>query len=440
MEATMRAMVVGAGPAGLMLGGGLAGLGADVVVVDRDGGPRPDGTWDRRGVMQFGHAHGFRPQVAQALGARWPAAMATWRAAGAEPVEIDVPGLGPVSGGMLSRRIVLERALRSTAAGTSGLDVRQGAVQQLVERGGRVVGAMVDGRVVEADLVVDATGRSGRLGRSATVLGGDCGIAYVNRTYRLRAGAEPGPMTSPIAWFGAFDGYLVIVFPHERGHFSVVFVRPTTDVALKELRHDVVFDAACRAVPALAAWTDPERSVPTSPATAGGALRNTYHPQRLVPGLVSVGDAVATTAPTAGRGVAMAAMQVDELLRLLDEDPAGAASVAEPFGAWADRQIRPWVADHVTMDDAAALRWQGHDVDLSQPLPSDLVVAAAEVEPRLQPYVGPYAMMAALPASLTSVEPLAREVYRGGWRPAHAEGPGRDRLAEIIDDAHSAAA
>lgn len=436
----MRALVVGAGPAGLMLGGGLAGLGADVVVVDRDGGPGPDGTWDRRGVMQFGHAHGFRSQVSQVLAARWPTALATWCAAGAEPVEIDVPGLGRVSGGMLSRRVLFERALRSTAARTSGLDVRQGRVQQLVERGGRVVGARVDGRVVEADLVVDASGRSGRLGRSETVLGGDCGIAYVNRTYRLRPGAERGPTTSPIAWFGSFDCYLLIVFPHERGHFSVVFVRPTADAALKELRHDAVFDAASRAVPALAAWTDPGRSVPTSPATAGGALRNTYHPQRLLPGLVSVGDAVATTAPTAGRGIAMAATQVDELLRLLGEDLAGAASVAEPFGAWADEQIRPWVADHVAMDDAAALRWQGHDVDLSQPLPSDLLVAAAEVEPRLRPYVGPYVTMAALPATLTPVEPLARAVYRGGWRPPHAEGPGRDRLVEIIDAAHSAAA
>jgi 2-polyprenyl-6-methoxyphenol hydroxylase-like FAD-dependent oxidoreductase len=440
MEGTMRAMVVGAGPAGLMLGGGMAGLGTDVVVVDRDGGPGPDGSWDRRGVMQFGHAHGFRAQVSRVLAARWPAALATWRAAGAEPVEIEVPGLGPVSGGMLSRRSVFERALRDTAAGTSGLDVRQGGVERLVERGGRVVGAQVDGRVVEADLVVDATGRSGRLGRSETVLGGDCGIAYVNRTYQLRPGAERGPMTSPIAWFGSFDGYLVIVFPHDRGHFSVVIVRPTADAVLKELRHDAVFDAACRAVPALAVWTDPERSVPTSPATAGGALRNTYHPQRLVPGLVSVGDAVATTAPTAGRGVAMAAMQVDELLRLLSEDPAGAASVAEPFDVWAERQVRPWVADHVAMDDAAALRWQGHDVDLSRPLPSDLVAAAAEVEPRLLPYVGPYAMMAALPESLAPVEPLARAVYRNGWRPPYAEGPGRDRLVEIIEEAHSAAA
>jgi len=49
-------------------------------------------------------------------------------------------------------------------------------------------------------------------------------------------------------------------------------------------------------------------------------------------------------------------------------------------------------------------------------------------------------MMAALPESLTPVEPLARAVYRSGWRPPYAEGPGRDRLVEIIEEAHSAAA
>ena len=69
-----------------------------------------------------------------------------------------------------------------------------------------------------------------------------------------------------------------------------------------------------------------------------------------------------------------------------------------------------------------------------------MVVAAAEVEPRLGPYVGPYVTMAALPATLTPVEPLARAVFRGGWRPPHAEGPSRDRLVEILDAAHSAAA
>jgi len=49
--------VIGAGPAGLVLGAGLARRGATVTLVDRDPGPPTDGVWARRGVMQFHHAH-----------------------------------------------------------------------------------------------------------------------------------------------------------------------------------------------------------------------------------------------------------------------------------------------------------------------------------------------------------------------------------------------
>ena len=35
-------------------------------------------------------------------------------------------------------------------------------------------------------------------------------------------------------------------------------------------------------------------------------------------------------------------------------------------------------------------------------------------------------------ASLREAEPIAREVYAGGWRPAYAPGPTRDELVEIV--------
>ena len=68
----MRVLVAGAGPAGLVLGAALARRGHDVVAVDRDPGPTDSG-WARRGVMQFAHAHGFRPQVPALIAAEWPA-------------------------------------------------------------------------------------------------------------------------------------------------------------------------------------------------------------------------------------------------------------------------------------------------------------------------------------------------------------------------------
>jgi 2-polyprenyl-6-methoxyphenol hydroxylase-like FAD-dependent oxidoreductase len=112
--------------------------------------------------MQFHHAHAFRHQVGMALRKEWPAAFEAWLEAGAEPVLFDVPGMGPVPAGHRSRRETFERALRTTADSVPGLTLLQGHVDGLVTTDGRVHGLVVDGRPVEADLVVDASGRAGR--------------------------------------------------------------------------------------------------------------------------------------------------------------------------------------------------------------------------------------------------------------------------------------
>ncbi len=431
----MRTLIVGSGPTGLLLGSALARRGHEVTSVDRDPGPRGD-AWARRGVMQFEHAHGFRPQVPTTLQAEWPEAHDCWQSLGARPVEVSDPVGSRQVMGMLSRRSTFERALRLTAEKQPGLNLRTGHVDGLVLDGGRVSGARIDGSVVEADLVVDASGRAGRLSRSRPQdgnpeLDGDCGLAYVDRTYRLRVGAEPGPLVSPIAYIADFDGYQCLVFLHESGHFSVVLVRPTADSALKALRFEAAFEAACQAIPALAEWTEPARAQPTSGVLVGGALRNVYRRQAGTPGLVAVGDSVATTTPTRGRGIAMAYMQVTALLGFLDagEDPS---TVAEPFGAWCDRDIEPWVADHIAIDGGMVRRWQGEALDLSGPLTSDLIAAAVEADPRIGQHAAGYFAMTAMPESLRPAEPWARAVYQDGWRPAYAPGPTRDELVDVI--------
>jgi 2-polyprenyl-6-methoxyphenol hydroxylase-like FAD-dependent oxidoreductase len=435
----MRVAIIGAGPAGLFLGSALAGRGHAVVAVDRDPRPTP-GHWPRAGVMQFHHAHAFRPQVGRALREAWPAAFDAWLDLGAEPITFDLPGVGPVPGGHRSRRDTFERALRATAETVPGLSIRQGHVDGVLESEGRVRGIVVDGSPVDAELVVDASGRAGRSVdglRAPASEGGPCGMAYVDRQYQLRGGAEPGPMTNALAWQGDFDGWQVLVFLHEQGHFSVVLIRPTADAALKDLRHRAAFEAACRAVPGLAAWTDPERATPMTDVLPGGPLRNTYRGQRArdgrpcIPGLVSIGDAVATTTPIFGRGVTTTFLQVLELLALLDaeRDPG---LVGEPFDEWCERQMRPWVADHVAMDADAVRRWEGGDVDLTRRLPSDRILAAAEKDPAIGPATGGYLSMLELPSCLDPVEPLARAVYASGWRPAFTPGPTRRELREVV--------
>jgi 2-polyprenyl-6-methoxyphenol hydroxylase-like FAD-dependent oxidoreductase len=432
--------IIGAGPAGLLVGASLARRGHDVVAVDRDPGPPAQGHWPRRGVMQFHHAHGFRSQVGAVLEQEWRAAFEAWLALGAEPITFDIPGVGEIPAGHRSRRDTFERALRTTAATVPRLAVRRGHVDAVLSAEGRVHGIVVDGVALQAELVIDASGRSGRVLdglRAPPSAGGPCGMAYVDRQYRLRPGAEPGPMVNPLAWQADFDGYQSIVFLHERGHFSVLLVRPTADAALKVLRHNAAFEAACRAIPGLAEWTNPARAEPITDVLPGGPLRNAFRGQHsvdgrpAVPGLVSIGDAVATTTPTFGRGLTTTFLQVQHLLALIDAG-IDMALLGEPFGAWCADNMLPWVVDHVEMDADLVRRWQGGDVDLTRRLPSSLIMEAASQDGRINAAIGGYLGMQELPSALNAVEPLARTVYESGWRPSFAAGPTREELVSLV--------
>lgn len=437
----MHVAIIGSGPTGLFLAAALARRGHRVTAVDRDPGPAGEGGWRRRGVMQFHHAHAFRPQVCEALRAELPEAHAGWLAAGAEPITFELPGGQVVPGGMRSRRETFERALRAAVAAQAGVELRCGHVDAVtVDGSGRVDGLRVGREHVPADLVLDASGRSGRAtralrGRAAVT--GATGIAYVDRQYQLRPGAEPGPMTNQIAWQADLDGYQVIIFLHERGIFSVLIVRPTDDPDLVGLRHGPAFEAACRAVPGLSAWTDPRRSRPVTPVLAGGALVNHYQGQAapdgtIRPGLVFVGDAVCTTTPVFGRGITTSLLQARELLALLDAHRDDPDPVPALFDAWCEAHMRPWVEDHVRMDEATRRRWAGLDIDLTGRLPSDLIMAAAARDPEIGGAIGGYLAMRSGPDSLDAVEPRAAAVYRSGWRPAPAEGPDRRGLVEVV--------
>jgi hypothetical protein len=124
--------------------------------------------------------------------------------------------------------------------------------------------------------------------------------------------------------------------------------------------------------------------------------------------------------------------QVEALLRVLDHDPHDVEAVGQALDDFGGDEIRPWVEDHIHLDAAHVDRWNGQDVDLDAALPSDLILAAAEVRPEIMASAAGYLSMHALPATLRRAEPLAREVYADGWRPSYAPGPTRDELVEIV--------
>ena len=437
----MRVVIVGAGPTGLFTGMVLARRGHAVTVVDRDPGPDADGSWSRRGVMQFHHPHAFRAQVVEALQAELPEVWHDLLAAGAEPVMVPTGPGGPEAlMAVRCRRLTFERVLRSAAARQPGLVLRTGQVDDVCVERGRATGVRVDGVRSDADLVIAASGRAGRLGRElrAPAQGGDCGIAYVSRQYRLRPGAEPGPMNLPLGQVDVHPGYQAIVFLHDNGIFSTLIARGGDDRALAGLRLPEAFEAATRAIPTLAAWTDPARAHPYTAVLPGGRLHNTYQGQLddtgavAVPGLVFVGDAVCTTNPAVGRGVTTSLLQARELVRLLDDQGDDLVGLTLAFDRWCRENIAPWFDDHVHWDAELARRWAGADVDLTRPLPSDLIVAATEADRSLFAVVGPYLGMRALPSSLDAVRPRVREIYAGGWRPPVPGGPTRDELAQLV--------
>ncbi|MBU2670367.1 FAD-dependent oxidoreductase [Actinoplanes bogorensis] len=432
----MDVAVAGAGPTGLFTAVALARRGHRVTVVDRDPGPAADGSWERRGVMQFHHPHGFRPQIAEALSAEMPEMLTALGDAGAG--QIVFPG-SPFPA-LRCRRAVFEQVLRAFAAAEPGVELRSGHVDDVLRSGGRATGLRVDGHDLPADLVINAAGRAARLADDLRVPGegGDCGFAYVSRQYSLLPGAEFGPMNAPVGNIKTQSGYLVAIFVHDRRTFSALFIRPADDRRFLALRFTEVFETAAAAVPALADWVTPSRSTPITPVQPGGRLHNTYRGQldaagRVgLPGLLHVGDAVCTTNPSAGRGIAVALRQAVALLRLIDEYPGDPAAAAQAFDEWCDSHVRPWFDDHVYWDTDLLRRWSGGDVDVTRRLPSDLIMEATEVDPTLLRVVGPYMAMQALPATLDEIEPQARALYARGWRPPPHPGPTRDELAELI--------
>ncbi|MGX9791952.1 FAD-dependent oxidoreductase [Mycobacterium sp. MMS18-G62] len=440
----MRTVVVGAGPTGLFTAIALARRGYKVTVVDRDPGPPSDPTavWPRKGVMQFHHAHTFRGQVVDVLRDEMPPVLDDLIAAGARIATAEGRPLA-----LLCRRATFERIMWRRAAEAQNLELVCGHVDGVTHDHGRIVGVTVDGRTLPADLVIDASGRSSRFthGIRPSAEGGDCGAVYVTRQYQLFDSADTGPMNSPIGLSLSFVGYLAIAFLHDNGAFSITLTHDGTDKRLRLLRRDEVFDDAMGTIPTLADWIDPSRAQPISPVQPGGRLYNTYRGQLdgagrpALVGLISVGDAVCTTTPLAGRGVTLALMQARELVRALEMNGADIVTATTQFDHWCTTNIRPWFDDHRYTDTDRVRRWSGGDVDVSRPLPSDLIVAAAEADPTLRNLVGPYTTMDALPVSLAAAQARARAIYARGWRPSVPDGPTREQLSAAVSRTPAAA-
>lgn len=435
----MRVLVAGGGPVGTFTSIALARRGHDVTVVDRDPGPDADGSWQRKGVMQGQHPHGWRPGVRRALLAEMPDVYDDLVRAGAEvrhPPGVPEQMVEHATG-FFCRRVVVERVLRDAASRQDRLDWVTGHVDDVVVQDGTARGLVVDGAFRRADIVIVATGRTSHLGEKlrGPVEGGPCGSAYIFRMYRARPGQPACALGVPS--FATGPGYVSLVMPQDAGTHSALVAYPLDAPEFATLRTTEGFQVLARAIPNLAPWTDLDRFEPTTEATVGGNLTNTYQRQGpalgLPParGIYFVGDAVLTTNPAAGRNLSLLLGQVQHFLATLDDPASDLDDLSFALDSWGEQHIRPWYLDHAHWDRTLLRRFSGAGIDLEDRIPSDVICAAAAVDRSLMPFVGMYLGMVAEPNVLDPVEERVRTMLRDGWQPPY-DGPESTELAELL--------
>ncbi|MER5209297.1 FAD-dependent oxidoreductase [Streptomyces sp. NPDC002838] len=369
------AVVLGGSHAGMLAARALAEFVDRVVVVERD--ELPDGPEPRKGLPQARHAHMLWSGGVRAMEELLPGVTGALRDAGARrlPVTTDMVALGargwfrrwPESHHViLAGRDLLDATIRARVLADERIELLGGTEAVGLEgdstavTGVRVRG-LLDGRerVVEAGMVVDATGRGSGAARWLTALGlpeverreVDSGLAYASRLYlapeQARDGfpvvnVQPDPRDKGPGRAGFLlpieDGRWIVTLNGTRGGEPSAANDDFVRYAREELRHPLIGE--------LLECAEPLSDVSFTRTTVN--RRHFYERMPVWPENFAVlGDALAAFNPVYGHGLAVGA-QSAVILRDVIRSQGWAApglsrriqkAVARPVGAAWDLAI-----------------------------------------------------------------------------------------------------
>jgi 2-polyprenyl-6-methoxyphenol hydroxylase-like FAD-dependent oxidoreductase len=349
-----RIAIIGGGIGGLATALALKQSDCEVVILERDAEPpkiAPGAAfdaWARPGVPQFKHAHILLSRVYTLLRDQHPELLAELREAGLElselpevlpPTHQDSYRPAPGDGDLLhlwGRRPTFEYVLRRHVGALPNVRFVHstrvvGLLTEPSEHRLRVHGVELarsgSREVIEADVVIDASGKQSKcpqwleaLGVRVAIVSKPSGFVYSCRHYRLNDPHAPLPRRNG---GGNLDFLGYATFYAEHGNYALTFGCPVEDKELADIiRRNEGFEALCARFPVLEQWT--QQSVVTSRVLGAGRFENrwTRYGGRGSPELIGffpLGDAHLETNPMYGKGCAAAFVQAEIFARVLNE-------------------------------------------------------------------------------------------------------------------------
>ena len=464
-----RIVVIGGGLIGLATAQLVALQGHDVTVLERDPEPPPATSrqaadrWERLGVMQFRQPHYLLPQGQRLLDEYMPEVASVLESAGAVPhsmLSAMPPGItdrAPRPGDEkfrthAARRPVLEHAM----AGAVGklVEIRRGArvTGLLTTRSRQVTGVrLMDRAELNADLVIDAMGRGSPLPVWLDAAGlyevaeraEDAGFTYYSRFFRARPGqTPPAPLTGNVT---PFDCYSILTYPADASTWSVTVAIHASDRALRKLREERHWTRLVSECPLHGHLI--ERGEPVTPVLAAGGVVNRIRAvvRAGVPvatGVLSVGDAWATTSPALGRGVTLGLMHAGIVAEAVADHVKDPLTLALEYDRLTRQRLLPWYRNTVYLDNhriaeiAAVIEGRSprqEDADLAGAPLRDLLTAMTWDAGVFRAHAEMIAMLAP-PQEIMSRPGLARAITAAadGRDPWIAPGPTRTEVLKML--------